>query len=289
MHSRFPGAGAMTTVLRGTRRGPAIGVGLAVGLLCAAALSADEGRAPAPLDGAAISCGTYRRLHSNVLGEDRTLRVRLPEGYEKTDRKYPVLYQLDSNAPVFLEASAAVEYLVDMTDMVPDHIIVGIENTDRRRDMDPERGAEKFGRFITTELAPFVEGQYRTSGFRILAGQSFSALFSLHLFLRQPEAFDAYILSSPGLHKDALVPLFERELGDSGRWARAGRKMLFVAVGKRDSYDPDGSITARSARVLSTVTRTAPAVVVKSTTYEDEGHVPFPSVYDGLRWIYAAK
>jgi predicted alpha/beta superfamily hydrolase len=155
--------------------------------------------------------------------------------------------------------------------------------------MDPERGAEKFGRFITTELVPFVEAQYRTSGFRVLAGQSFSALFALHLFLREPGAFDAYILSSPGLYKEALVPPFERELADSGRWARAGRRMIFVAVGKRDSYDPDGSITARGARFLAAITRTAPAVVVKSTTYDDEGHVPFPSIYDGLRWIYAPK
>jgi predicted alpha/beta superfamily hydrolase len=166
---------------------------------------------------------------------------------------------------------------------------VGIENTDRQRDMDPERGAEKFGRFITTELLPFVEAQYRTSGFRVLAGQSFSALFALHLFLREPGAFDAYILSSPGLYKEALVPTFERELVDSGRWARAGRRMIFVAVGKRDSYDPDGSITARGARFLAAVTRAAPTVVVKSTTYDDEGHVPFPSIYDGLRWICASK
>lgn len=272
MHQSFRGVGAM-----------------AVGLLCAASLSAQESRPAAPVDGATITCGSYRRLPSNVLGEDRILQVRLPEGYEQTDRRYPVLYKLDGNAPVFLETSGAVEYLVDMTDEVPDHIVVGVENTDRGRDMNPEGGADKFARFITTELVPFVDGQYRTSGFRILAGQSFSALFVLHLFLREPAAFDAYILSSPGLYKDALVPLFERELADSGRWARAGRRLIFVAVGKRDSYDPDGSITARSARFLSAVTRTAPAVVVKSTTYEDEGHVPFPSIYDGLRWIYAPK
>jgi hypothetical protein len=269
--------------------GVTIGTGLAVGLLCAATLSADEDRPPAPVDGSAITCGSYRRLHSNVLGEDRTLRVRLPEGYEKTDRKYPVLYKLDGDALVFLQASAAVDYLVDMTDKVPDHIVVGIENTDRQRDMDPERGAAKFGRFLTTELVPFVEGQYRTNGFRVLAGQSFSALFALHLILREPGAFDAHILSSPGLYKEDLVPLFERELADPGRGARAGRRMLFVAVGKRDSYDPDGSMTARGARFLAAVTRTAPAVVVESKTYDDEGHVPFPSIYDGLRWIYAPK
>jgi uncharacterized protein len=272
-----------------TMKGLTICTVWAAALLCDAGLSAEEVRPPVEVDGTAISCGSYRRLHSNVLGEDRILRVRLPVGYEKADRKYAVLYELDGNALVFIEASAAVDYLADMTDKVPDHIVVGIENTDRRRDMDPERGAEKFGKFLTTELVPFIEGQYRASGFRVLAGQSFSALFALHLFLREPVAFDAYILASPGIYKEALVPLFERELADSSRWARAGRRMLFVAVGRRDSYDPDGSITARGARFLAAVTRTAPAVVAKSTTYEDEGHVPFPSVYDGLRWIYASK
>ncbi len=260
-------------------------------LPCAAALSADDAKRPAPADGAPIASGTYRRLHSVVLGEDRLLRVRLPEGYENGERKYPVLYVLDGDRSVFARASAAVDYLADMTDKVPDHVVVGIENTDRRRDMDPEVGASVFGRFLTTELVPFVEANYRANGFRILAGQSFSALFALHLFVRTPTAFDAYILASPGLYKESLVPLFEREIqGPTGLakiGANLGKRRVLVAIGKLDSYDPDGSITARGNRFVESLQRVAGAgVAVKTLTYQDEGHVPYPAVYDGLKWIY---
>lgn len=272
--------------MRGLAR-PLVAVGW---LLGAAGLSAAEVSPPVRVDGSSITCGTFRVVHSKVLDEDRILRVRLPEGYDKGDRKYPVLYKLDGQQPVFLETAAAVEYLVDMSDKVPDQIVVGIENGDRLRDMDPERGAESFGRFITTELVPFVEARYRTSGFRILAGQSLSALFALDLFLRQPASFNAYILSSPGLYKESLVPQLERELRALAERAKPGQRKIFVAFGKHDTYDPDGSITARSIRFLDSVrTAAAPGVVLKTATYEDEGHVPFPSVYDGLRWIYSKE
>ncbi len=264
-------------------------LGTVAGLLLATVLSADERTPRAVADGSSITCGTFRRLHSNVLGEDRTLRVRLPEGYARAELRYPVLYTLDGERPVFLETVASLEYLVDTTDKVPDHIVVGIENTDRRRDMDPEAGADRFARFVTTELVPFVEAHYRTSGFRILAGQSLSALFALHLFLKQPTAFDGYILSSPGLFKESFVPQFERELASWTATAKLGTRRLFVAVGKHDAYDPDGSITARTDRCLASVTRArGGAIALRTATYEEEGHVPFPSVYDGLRWIYSS-
>ena len=69
---------------------------------------------------------------------------------------------------------------------------------------------------------------------------------------------------------------------------RLGKKTLFAANGKRDAYDPDGSITKRGAQFLDSLRLTVPeSVIMVSKDYEDEGHVPFPSVYDGLQFIYA--
>ena len=39
-------------------------------------------------DGDPVSIGTYRHLHSTVLGEDRVLLVSLPEGYDKVSHSY---------------------------------------------------------------------------------------------------------------------------------------------------------------------------------------------------------
>ncbi len=234
--------------------------------------------------------GTYRKVHSTVLGEDRTLLVRLPADYDRTDKRYPVLFRLDGSVDFFVHTASAVEYLVDMRDAAIDPIIVAIENTDRNRDMDPERGAESFVRFITGELIPYVEKNYRTNGFRILAGQSFSSLFSVYLILKEPASFDAYILGSFGLYKPSLLPLFESELAKSSALKKATKKYVFIANASSDAYDEDGSRTKRGAQFLDEVLRSAPgAVALKVITYDGEGHVPFPFVYDGLKWLYSQE
>jgi len=127
-------------------------------LLCVTAA-----RSNSPADGEAVSCGTYRRIHSNILREDRVLLIRLPVNYGTGDKRYPVLYKLDGYKDVFLETVGTIEYLVDKVDRFPDYIVVAIENTDRNRDLFPERGAGDYDRFLKEELTPFVDTNYRTA------------------------------------------------------------------------------------------------------------------------------
>jgi predicted alpha/beta superfamily hydrolase len=242
----------------------------------------------AQTDNDPITCGNYRKIHSTVLGEERTLLIRLPEDYSKSDKKYPVLYKLDGNKGTFLQAFSAAYYLFDMTDSVPDPIIVGIENTDRNRDMGPDQRADNFIQFIKSELIPFVDTNYRTNGFRILCGQSYSSVFALFSFLKQPDVFDAYFLGSFGLYKESLAVLFEDELKRNQALATTGKKYLFMANGKLDTYDLDGSVTKRGDRFLESLKKIVPAtVLLKYKMYDDEGHIPFPTIYDGLRWVYS--
>jgi predicted alpha/beta superfamily hydrolase len=241
----------------------------------------------AQTDNAPISYGNYRRMESKALGEVRTLLIRLPADYDTSGRTYPVLYKLDGDRDISLQTFSTLNYLVDMTDKVPDHIVVGIQNTDRNRDMTPDRGADNFIHFLKAELIPFIDKTYRTNGFRVLCGQSLSSLFAAYSFLKQPALFDAYLLSSFGLYKADLAVLFEKELKNQDL-AKVGRRYLYVANGKQDAYDPDGSVAERGARFLESLRRVAPpSVLIRSKYYDDEGHVPFPSIYDGLRWIYS--
>ena len=192
----------------------------------------------AQTDNAPITCGNYRTIHSKVLGEDRTLLVRLPEDYGKSDKKYPVLYKLDGAKENFLQAFSAAYYLFDMTENAPDLIIVGIENTDRNRDMGPDQRAENFIQFIQSELIPFVDKNYRTNGFRILCGQSLSSIFALYSFLEQPNLFDAYILGSFGLYKESLTVLFESELKKTRILRRSGKNISLWQMGSRTRTTP---------------------------------------------------
>ena len=235
-----------------------------------------------------ITIGDYIKIHSDVLREERIVLVSLPEDYRKSEKTYPVLFKLDGDKDNFLQASSAADYLSDMTDDAPEPIIIGIENTDRYRDMLPDQKANSFIQFISTELIPFVNRNYRTNGFRILSGQSLSSLFALYSFLEQPDLFDAYILGSFGLYKESLAVLFDNELKRNSQLKSLGKKYLFVGNGKLDTNDPDGTITKRGDQFLELFKQTVPeSVIMKRKVYDEEGHVPFPTVYDGLKWIYS--
>ena len=236
---------------------------------------------------ASVNIGDYRKIYSDVLHEERIVLVSLPEDYRKSDQTYPVLFKLDGDKGNFMQASAAAYYLFDMTD-APDPIIIGIENTDRNRDMLPDQKADSFIQFIHNELIPFIDKNYRTNGFRILSGQSLSSVLALYSFLKLPDSFDAYILGSFGFYKESLAVLFENELKRNSDLKSVGKKYLFVGNGKRDMYDPDGTITKRGEQFLELLKQTVPSsVMLKCKVYEEEGHVPYPTVYDGLKWIYS--
>jgi enterochelin esterase-like enzyme len=80
-------------------------------------------------------------LHSTVLGEERKVVVRLPEGYDTSETRYPVLYLLDGEF-FFQQAAAAVQFLSEnayvhyaaINQPIPKLIVVGIVNVDRNRD-----------------------------------------------------------------------------------------------------------------------------------------------------------
>jgi enterochelin esterase-like enzyme len=180
----------------------------------------------AQADNAALTYGNYRKIHSKVLGEDRTLLIRLPADYDKSGKAYPVLYKLDGDKEISLQTFSTLDYLVDMTDKVPDHIVVGIENTDRTRDMNPDRGAVNFIQFIKTELILFIDKNYRTSGFKILGGESASSMFALYSFLKEPALFDAYLLSSFGLYNESQAAYFTNELGKNQYLKKVGKKYI---------------------------------------------------------------
>jgi hypothetical protein len=99
-------------------------------------------------------------------------------------------------------------------------LVVGIENTNRTRDLTPPSqaeidlrfspgngGADAFLRFLGEELIPFVEKNYRTRPYRILTGHSFGGLFAFHTLITKPKLFNAYIAISPTLswNNQALV------------------------------------------------------------------------------------
>ena len=169
---------------------------------------------------------TRLSLKSTVLGEDRIIFVRTPQTYERNVQRYPVLYLTDAEAQMD-HTITTIDFL-SRNGRMPEMIVVGISNTDRTRDLTPTNGtmnnpggrpfrfptsggADKFLKFIETELIPSIEADYRTQPYRVFAGHSFGGLFALHALLTRPEVFNAYIAVSPTFPWDNSLPQREAE------------------------------------------------------------------------------
>ncbi len=86
-------------------------------------------------DSSKLSGPEVKVFHSNILGEDRRIVVQVPANMKKFEA-YPVLYVLDGEAHSIMVAGQ-VQYLSEAYKIIPSLIVVGIENTDRTRDLTP--------------------------------------------------------------------------------------------------------------------------------------------------------
>jgi hypothetical protein len=164
----------------------------------------------APADPLVI--GETFTIESSTLKEVRRINVYLPPGYAGASASYPVLYMPDGGiAEDFLHVAGLVQVSTGNSTMRP-FVLVGVENTERRRDMTgPTENAEDrkiaprvggsaaFRTFIRSELMPRIRARYRTTAETAIVGESLAGLFVVETFLREPDLFDTYIAFDPSL------------------------------------------------------------------------------------------
>ena len=104
---------------------------------------------------------------------------------------------------------------------MPATIVVALQNTERGRDMTPPAetddemtsmigdsgGADDFIAFFRDELIPYVDSNYRTTGYDILVGHSLGGLVAIHALVHHPDVFEAYVPISPRLWWDGQMSL----------------------------------------------------------------------------------
>jgi predicted alpha/beta superfamily hydrolase len=152
-------------------------------------------------------------LPSRILRESRRINVYLPPVYaDSPGVQLPVLYMPDGGiAEDFLHVAGLVQVSVGNGTMRP-FILVGIENTQRRRDLTGPTvntedkkiapvvgGSAAFRRFIRTELMPTIAARYRTTNERGIIGESLAGLFTVETLFLEPDLFDTYIAFDPSI------------------------------------------------------------------------------------------
>lgn len=199
-------------------------------------------------------------LKSSIFGNERKIRVLLPAGYAdpaNRDRRYPVLYLLDGQN-VFDACLSDVshhEWSADETvqrlvadKKIPPMIVVGVDHAgkDRAReylpykdfvgnpDMDEPAG-KQFPDFMTREVMPLVDGQYRTrqgpanTG---IGGSSYAGVASLYALLAKPTTFGYGLIESP------VLWIGMGQLVRDTSPLMAMPKRVFIGFGGKESSNP---------------------------------------------------
>jgi predicted alpha/beta superfamily hydrolase len=241
--------------------------------------------------------GRVVEIESKILSERRTLNIYLPAGYGLTDTaRYPVIYLLDGSADEdFVHVAGVVQFLnFPWVGSIPNSIVVGIANVDRRRDFTypttiekdkkdfPTTGKSKnFISFLENELQPFIEENYKTTDSRTIIGQSLGGLLATEILFKKPQLFNKYIIVSPSLwwDKESLLLYQPNVLKQSFINAVS----VFIAVGK------EGKIMEEDAKKLAGILKNAQRknITVNFEYFTNENHASIlhHAVYKGLESV----
>lgn len=232
------------------------------------------------------------KIQSTVLGEERSIFVSTPSGYDQSTSAYPVMYVLDGSENSIHFISGLISNLSERT-LCPKMIIVAITNTDRFRDMtptpydrDPNRAsgeADKFLQFIETELFPFIEKEYRTLPFRLFKGHSASGMCVTHAFLSHNHMFNAYIGISPSMWWDSN--LFSKTANEKLGAMNLKHKHFYFSTGSKETaHNIEGAQS-----FFEVLTKKNPIDLKwKFDHIQNEDHMSQGTIamYNALRFIY---
>ena len=183
-------------------------------------------------------------LDSKILNEKRILNIYLPQTYDKT-KSYPVIYILDGSMNEDFLHLVGLHQFFNLQFKMPDFIIVGIANVDRKRDFTfhtdlkdlqkdyPTTGhSDKFIDFVEEELQPFINQNYKTDKTKYIIGQSLGGLLATEILLKKPQLFTHYFIISPSLWWDdeSLLNTAHSLLSSQ----KDEEKFIYVSVGKNE-------------------------------------------------------
>ncbi|HPG32661.1 MAG TPA: alpha/beta hydrolase-fold protein [Lentimicrobium sp.] len=234
-----------------------------------------------------IQIGEVMSFTSKALNEPRSIAVYKPTGYLFNNEKYPVIYLLDGETH-FHHATGIVQFL-SAQGLMPEAIVIGIINVDRTRDFSPTSvegmpntgGADKFMKYLSEELIPFVDSNFRTQPYRILTGHSFGGEFATYALLNRPDVFNAYISISPYLMYDNNYMIKQAESKIRSKYPKGIK--YHMTVGFEPNYlEPlttfQNIVNAKSPGGLE--------FTYEVLQKENHGTTPHLSIYKGLEWIY---
>lgn len=189
-----------------------------------------------------LAIGDTMTITSRALDEVRRINVYAPPTYpDDAGARRPVLLMPDGGlAEDFLHVAGLLQVGVANGTVRP-FLLVGIENTERRRDLtgpttqDSDKkiaprvgGSAAFRAFIRDELLPAIAARYPVTNERVLMGESLAGLFVVETWALEPALFSTYVAFDPSLWWNAasLQPATQAAL----RERKGVAPRLFIAT-----------------------------------------------------------
>ena len=187
----------------------------------------------------------------------RRIAALLPHDYDRSGKRYPVIY-LQDGQNLFDEFAPYGNWELDrrMAWLAErgcgDFIVVAIDHAEEKRikEYAPAHAtriapgeADAYGRFLVDALKPLIDKSYRTYPERdntAIGGSSLGALAALQVAMAHPDVFAKAMLLSPSIWVDPDLP-------EEWPLHRHGRTDVFLYGGMRES--------ARSAATFSELFR----------------------------------
>jgi predicted alpha/beta superfamily hydrolase len=236
-------------------------------------------------------------LVAKAPAETRHINVYTPPGYDASKDRYPVLYMPDGGLQEdFPHVAATLDEGIRAGEIRP-VILVGIENTERRRDMTGPTtvaedkkiaphvgGSAAFRAFIARQLVTEIGRRYRVDGHRGIIGESLAGLFSVESLLREPALFDTVIAISPSLwwNDAALV----REAPALLAAMPAAPRRLFLTSADEDTIGPH---VAQLDRVLAAAPPAGLTWTYVPRPDQQHDTIYRASEHYALRWAYPPR
>jgi enterochelin esterase family protein len=144
--------------------------------------------------------------HSDAYSDEHQFAVYLPPGYHRGSTRYPVLYLVHGGGDVFISwttagnANIILDNLIAQKKAVP--MIIVMPFLGRAYPQLPaDAGREGFEAYLTKELIPFVDANYRTLAnrkHRAMAGLSAGGGATFNVGLKHTELFSQFGFFSAG-------------------------------------------------------------------------------------------
>lgn len=167
---------------------------------------------------------------SAAYGESRRFSIWLPDGYEASQKRYPVLYWLHGKGGDPARSAHLAKYLRQAIadGRMPETIMVFPDGDTDRFYTDGPGGRSPVETMIVGELIPYIDGHFRTiaqrSG-RMIEGFSMGGFGALKFAAKYPEKFASVVAFG--------APRLDAELGMGGQDARVFDE---VFAGDREGF-----------------------------------------------------